>query len=142
MSGIPTESKIGCERSQRDFDYTENLNLDYENQIQELHRRLQIAKEERKKSQSEAKILEQRVTLLLNQEKIALRKYESTKNKLDDICNKRKFIADNHSNFKMHRENINKNTQIIKEKIQQRRESLKSATNISNKSRRANFQTS
>jgi hypothetical protein len=74
-----------------DFDLS-SLQNEYDQCILDLHRKLQIAREERKKSQMDSKLLEHRVFLLQNQEKIAMQKFERTRFKLDQILNNRKFI--------------------------------------------------
>ncbi len=106
---------------------SECLNQEYENYIQELHRKLQIAREERKRSEMETKVLEHRVGLLLNQEKLAKRKFESTKSKLEDLTQKKKIIYENQNLLKFYRDSRDKETQMLKEKNRQRRETLKSA---------------
>lgn len=128
-----SKSSISCDFNKRDNNLLNSqlLQMEFENQIQELHRKLQIAREERKRSEMDAKFLEHRVMLLLNQEKLARRKYENTKNKLEDLYLKRRLISENHSMKKLHKENIDKENQTIKDKIKLKRENFKSVRSSS-----------
>jgi hypothetical protein len=141
MSIQQTESQWGISDQiyDQDVDYinSQSLKEEYENYLKELHRKLQIAKEERKRSEMEATVLQHRVMLLLNQEKLAIRKFETTRNKLDDLCNKRKIISENHNYAKLHKYKRDKEIQINKENTRIRRESLKSAKSLSSTNRNA-----
>jgi hypothetical protein len=103
------------------------LNAEFDGIIQELHRRLQFTKGERKKTQNEAKILQHRVNLLQNQEKLAIQRFEKTRNKFEQILEKRKFF--DYSN------KISQGCQIIKDKkITQLRDNARNQREILKKS--------
>jgi hypothetical protein len=139
MSIQPTDSQWGISDHiyNQDADYinSQTLKEEYENYLQDLHRKLQIAKEERKRSEMEATVLQHRVMLLLNQEKLAIRKFETTKNKLEDLYNKRRIISENQNYAKLHKSNRDKEIQNNKENTRIRRESLKSAKSLSSTNR-------
>jgi hypothetical protein len=104
-----------------------SLNEEFDGIIHELHRRLQFAKEERKKTQNEAKILQHRVNLLQNQEKLAQQRFEKTKNKFEQILEKRKFF--DYSN------KVSQGSQMMKNKrIEQLREQARNQREILKKS--------
>ncbi len=103
------------------------LNEEFNGIIQELHRRLQFAKGERKKTQNEAKILQHRVNLLQNQEKKALQRFEKTRNKFAQISEKRKFFDYSHK--------ISQGSQIINDnKLTQLRDKARNQREILKKS--------
>ncbi len=61
------------------------MNEEFDQLINELHRKLQIAKEERKRSEMEAKLLQHRVAILQRQEQSERKRYETTKAKFEEI---------------------------------------------------------
>jgi hypothetical protein len=56
----------------QDLDVHNRIMNEFDQYIQELMRRLQIIKEERKEAQNKTKILEHRLGLLKNQEKMVI----------------------------------------------------------------------
>lgn len=76
------------EENEYDVDIN-RINAEYEQCIQELLRRVQIAKEDRKKSEQNLKTLQHRVVLLQKQEKLAKQQFENTKQKLESILGNR-----------------------------------------------------
>ncbi len=100
-----------------------SLHAEYDYYISQLHRKYQLAKEERKRSEMEAKVLKHRVGLLHSQEKTAVQKFERTRNRLGQIIENRKFFYEEENNKKelrkMKENNLNKlkeNVKNIKEK--------------------------
>lgn len=113
------------------FDLNLNLNTlneEYDNYIHELHRKLQIAKEERKRSEMEAKLLQHRVVLLHNQEKLAIQKFERTRNKLEQIIENRKFISQENKVSEHVREEKRKNLIKLRETVKSRKENLRTSS--------------
>lgn len=106
------------------------LNNEFDDYISELHRKLQIVKEERKRSEMETKILKHRVTLLHNQEKLAFQKFEKTRNKLEKIIDNRKFINNENNLTKLARQIKETNLAKLKENAKNRRANLKSCHNL------------
>jgi hypothetical protein len=94
-----TKNPISHQDEQDLFNYEENyqqamnsLNMEFDAYLYELNKKLQIVKEERKKTELNAKLLQHRVYLLHNQEKLAASRFESTKKKIEQIIENRKFI--------------------------------------------------
>lgn len=71
------------------------MNVEFDQLINELHRKLQIAKEERKRSEMEAKLLQHRVAILQKQEKSERKRYENTKAKFEEILDSNRKNYDN-----------------------------------------------
>lgn len=115
--------------NEEECEYTiTSLNQEYDNCIHELHRRLQIAKEERKRSEMDTKILQHRVLLLNNQEKIAMKRYERTKVKLDQIVQNRKFMNYSNNLSQAVKEDRERQMKKLKENVNTKREKMRNNT--------------
>ncbi len=102
-----------------------SIHEEFDELIHELHRKLQYAKEERKKSQAEAKTLQHRVMLLHNQEKLAQQRFERTKHKLDKIIDNRKFFNQSSKVSKAIQSSKNNRIDQLREQAKKQRENLK-----------------
>jgi len=104
--------------------HLDSLNAEYDCYIRELHRRLQFAKEERKQSEREVKSLQHRVTLLLNQEKLTNQRFEKIRLKLSNIHENTQFT---NKMVRLNRDDKNRDSLILKQTNNFRRESQKSS---------------
>lgn len=112
-----------------------NLNLDlntlhdeYDHCIHMLHKRLGAVREDRKKSEMDITLLQHRVFLLHNQEKLAMQKFERTKNKLEQILDNRRFmgyVSNLNETLKIEK---SKNLEKLKENVKNQRDFQRCST--------------
>ena len=96
-----------------------------ENYMMELHEKLSKMKQERKDAQSQAKILNNRITMLKNQEMKNLRKIEDTKKmvnnkilRLQEMVENKKILEEHKKNKGLEVENKKNKNKILKEEMQ------------------------
>jgi hypothetical protein len=103
-----------------------NLSLPKEEiNMEELQKKFQIAKEERKKAQKEEEILKQRVNHLHNQEKTVMSKVENTKKTLTNIVENKQFIKDQERIRAESAKRKEKDLQNLKENVKSKKTQLK-----------------
>jgi hypothetical protein len=73
-------------------------NIEYDNDIDILLKRLQMVKEERKRAERCTKQTEHRLYLLQNQEKLAAKKLEMTRRRIEEVLNSKIDIFEERAN--------------------------------------------
>lgn len=89
--------------------------------IDDLHKRLQIVKEDRKKAEMESKTIKNRVYLLQSQEKTVFQKFQRTKCQIDQIMQNRKYFQMEDKRTKVWREVNQKEANELKDRVKKMR---------------------
>lgn len=97
--------------------------------------KIQLAKEERKKSESDLVSLQHRIYLLRNQEKIIKQKFERTKSKLEQIIDNRKFINYENSLNLAVKEERERQLERKKQNVRKIKQNLKHPKSVNKKSK-------